>query len=255
MRVITGAAIAGVSFVAGLLIDQSGLIDGYIEQRGARAERLALLEQTIADQEWAEKIMGGGYILHIRHAQRARWRDASAFDVWEARTGVDASTTDWSGAVCLTSQGVEEAKMLGRIFAEAGIPIGEVYSSPICRARQTAQYAFGEDFEIRNQLLARSALRPQQRRDFSVALKEFLVALPIKEGTNTVLTGHGNSISNQQVTVLDQIDFKLGVPRHETGFYVLERDGEQIIGRHRFQSMRSFANAVLDAPPAPSGEN
>ncbi|MEL6921427.1 MAG: histidine phosphatase family protein [Pseudomonadota bacterium] len=246
LRTAIGACVA--AFIAGFLLDQSGLIERQLTRYNDRVELRKLHAQTIANQEWAQKIIEGGYILHIRHAQRARWRDASAFDVWEARTGVDASQTDWANATCLTAQGVEEAKMLGRIFEAAGVEIGAVYSSPICRARQTAQLAFGDEFEVQNELLARTALKPQQRRDYSIALREFLMTIPIEAGKNTVLTGHGNTISNRQITVIDEVRLPAGGERYETGLLVFERRNGRLIAHHHFASLKDFANAVLEAP-------
>ncbi|MEN0000875.1 MAG: histidine phosphatase family protein [Pseudomonadota bacterium] len=225
-----------------------GVLNAYFEARERRAIQQTTFEVVRDNQKWAAEILKGGYILHIRHAQRARWHDAAAFDAWEARNQLDASQESWSAATCLTARGVEEAKMLGDVFRAAGMEIGNVYSSPVCRARQTAEYAFGTGFEVRRELLASTALWPQERGDFALALREMLQNVPIEEGKNTIMTGHGSTFNSGQVAVFDVNEMRQGQPRNETGFYVIERQGDALIARHRFASMRDFANAVFRMP-------
>ena len=107
---------------------------------------------------WAEKVITGGYILHFRHAQREKWNDATAFDAYELKENIMAEDSTFAKATCLTPQGIEEAKLIGSIFNIAGVKISEVVSSPSCRARQTAIYAFGKFDRISNSLLHRTAM-------------------------------------------------------------------------------------------------
>jgi hypothetical protein len=44
----------------------------------------------------------------------------------------------------LNDKGREQAKALGATLKELGIPVGEVLTSPMCRAKETAQIAFGK---------------------------------------------------------------------------------------------------------------
>jgi hypothetical protein len=80
---------------------------------------------------WAERVVAGGYILHFRHAQREKWHDSAAFDAYEAANGIDASTSSFARATCLTEQGVEEAKLIGKVFEMVGVKVAQVFPAPV----------------------------------------------------------------------------------------------------------------------------
>ena len=63
---------------------------------------------------WAKRLQEGSLIVHLRHAQREKWNDVTAFDALELAKGLSAENEGFRRATCLTEQGVEEAKMIGR---------------------------------------------------------------------------------------------------------------------------------------------
>ena len=210
-------------------------------------ERYAQIEQH---RLWAERVISGGYILHIRHAQREKWTDSAAFDAFELYSGLNPldEKSNYYRATCLTRRGIEEAKLLGKIFDLAGVKVSEVLSSPSCRAWMTAQYAFGEDYTIENALLNRTAIKPDQHDAFAARLREVLMNVEIKPGENVVLTGHGATLEWDRTKVIDLSETDKSVGRKETGFYVIERQGDRLINRYRFPSMRDFATVVIELP-------
>ena len=102
------------------------------------------------DIYWANEILNGGYILHFRHAERDKWIDLTMYDALESdvhNRGLDstryAENDYFSGAVCLNERGKVQARAMGEHIQKIGLPIGLVVSSVSCRARQTAELAFG----------------------------------------------------------------------------------------------------------------
>ena len=88
---------------------------------------------------WAK----GGYIFFFRHAQREKWNDiVTAYDAYEIVNAIEARGSWIERAVCLTPRGIKDAKLIGIIFEHAKIKINKIFSSPSCRARETAMYAF-----------------------------------------------------------------------------------------------------------------
>ncbi|MGB7204146.1 MAG: histidine phosphatase family protein, partial [Anderseniella sp.] len=172
---------------------------------------------------------------------------SAAFDAYELAKGIDASTSSFSRATCLTEQGVEEAKLLGEIFRIAQVRVASVISSPSCRARQTAQNAFGA-YRVSNSLLARTGIMVEQREDFAMELRKLLMEVVVPEGQNVVLTGHGETFVKRATILIDDNRMPKGESRYETGFYVLERKDGKIIAHHFFASMKDFANAVIRLP-------
>lgn len=200
---------------------------------------------------WADRIVAGGYILHFRHAQREKWHDSAAFDAYEAARGIDASTSSFARATCLTEQGVEEAKLIGKVFEMVGVKVAQVISSPSCRARQTAQYAFG-NYTVSNALLSRTGIIPSQREDFDKALRKLMLEVEVPQGQNVVMTGHGQTFVKSPTKVIDEGRMRKGEPRYETGFYVIERKDGKLIAQYRFASFKEFANALIKVPLEPA---
>jgi len=71
------------------------------------------------------------------------------YDVLESdvhKNGVNGSRYAEKGYlgkfVCLNEKGKLQARAMGEHIKHIGLPIGYVISSPICRARQTAEIAF-----------------------------------------------------------------------------------------------------------------
>jgi hypothetical protein len=112
---------------------------------------------------------------------------------------------------------------------------------------QTAQYAFG-DYTVSNALLARTGIIPSQREDFDKALRKLMLEVEVPEGRNVVLTGHGQTFVKSPTRVIDESRMRKGEPRHETGFYVIERKDGKLIAQYRFASFKEFANALIEVP-------
>jgi hypothetical protein len=146
------------------------------------------------DLVWAERVIQGGYILVFRHADREMWDEVTAFDAYELATATVAENSSFARATCLSEQGIEEAKLIGKVFELLGVNVSYVVSSPSCRARQTAQIAFGSIDRLSNSLLHRSAIIPSQHDIFDADLRDILVGLTPPAGANIVLSGHSSTL-------------------------------------------------------------
>lgn len=214
----------------------------------AAAGKSDLSNSVEMNRRWAKNVISGGYILHFRHAQREKWNDVQAFDAYELKKGFDAEKASFSRAVCLTSQGIEEAKLIGNIFSLMDVKISQVISSPSCRARQTAMYAFGRIDAINNALLHRTAMMEEQHPIFAKELRDLIDGLQLKPGQNVLLSGHGGTLKYDGAVVID-VDNTDGMDtRDETGFVVIERREGKTIAQHRFKSIKEFTTAVLELP-------
>ena len=200
--------------------------------------------------EWAQKLRLGGYIVHFRHAQREQWNDVFAFDAYELLKGVDASKSSFSKATCLTDQGKEEAKLLGKVFRLTYVIFNKVITSPSCRARQTSMLAFKKIDRISNSLLHRSAIAKVQHEEFDLELRKLLLGLEPKPNANIALVGHVSTLVHSGNTVLDKDEFSsVNVEsRDPTGFVILEKVGGKIYARYVFKSMKDFTLAALMVP-------
>ncbi|HEY7567872.1 MAG TPA: histidine phosphatase family protein [Gemmatimonadaceae bacterium] len=112
----------------------------------------------------------GGYTILLRHART----DKSYMD--DPRT---APLDDRTKQRNLSDAGVADARAIGLVMRTAGIPIGEIVSSPLFRARETAQIAFGEP-ALSAELMSLTATPDQRALVFKSAAR----------GTNRVIVTH-----------------------------------------------------------------
>jgi phosphohistidine phosphatase SixA len=135
---------------------------------------------VLAPAALVSELRKGGYVLYFRHA-------ATDFSQSDANS---RGPTDCENQRNLTAKGREEARAIGRAFAELGIPVGQVLASPMCRTDETAKLIFGK-----------AEPAPVVRGDPEVpaadprryeALRKLLIA-PVPLGTNLAISSHGNT--------------------------------------------------------------
>lgn len=198
-----------------------------------------------ADQYWAEELMKGGYILHFRHAERDKWIDVHMYDALESEVHENgynesryAEFDYFKEAVCLNERGVVQATAMGELLRDISFPIGYIISSPSCRGRQTAEFAFGGYDELDKTLIHRGAFNEREDNHYK-ALKELYLNLPMEPGKNTIVSSHNSVIHHNMFdsSVLPEgDDYKL----EEGGFYVISIKDGKLILEHRFYYFKSF---------------
>jgi len=200
---------------------------------------------------WVENLKRGGYILFFRHAHRDKWAAVEAFDFYEfASHTEDASQTSFKKAVCLSEEGVEEAKMIGMTFQLATIPTGVIVSSPSCRAKQTAVYAFGRYDLVDKSIRFAALLGEKPLKGSPDQLLTLLRNVKIEPGTNTIISGHSINLGPNGVGGIEG-DFPGGSspPLLETGFYVIERgSGGKLRLVFSFKSISELATHAINVP-------
>lgn len=190
----------------------------------------------VYQSELANKILNGGYLLVFRHAERERWKDVQMYDSVEATYKLNGEDTYFKNAVCLSKKGMKQAKMIGEILTDIKLPIFSVASSPSCRARQTAEVAFGGYDEIKNIFLYRGPFN-ESREEFSSKLKEQLLEYNIPDNSNLVISAH-NALIHRELfdKIIKEIEFDLG----QGGFYVIEIKDKKLILLGKFYSFHKF---------------
>lgn len=265
MRGMSGAVMCGnTKFLSGVLI---GLIGGLffpsltqwvsrgdttltddLGLAGAGRKNGTSSEQTrlVHDRKVAEQVMAGGLILHIRHGNRQKWDSVIAFDVFEMATGADGSAASYRDAVCLTSQGVEEGKMIGEIFRLSGTRISHVVASPSCRAQQTAELAFGRIDETERALAHTPVVNRDNAQVFAEELGRLYRNVPISPGSNVAFVAHGNTLQNHPDLFSSGAEKLSPGSLLETGFHVIRRQDDGTLELvHTFGSLGDFAAAAI----------
>lgn len=130
-----------------------------------------------------EALREGGYVIFFRHVLADDGTDMTPVNLDDCTTQRNIRET-----------GLRDARTIGNAFRMLAIPVGSVYTSEICRARETAGLAFGRiDAEVPALNLCcidGLPLSGEARNQFI----ERAVALVPPHGTNTVIVAHGVGI-------------------------------------------------------------
>jgi hypothetical protein len=97
-------------------------------------------------------------------------------------------------------------------------------ASPICRARQTAELAFGRIDALHRSLIHTPVVNKANAAEFKDELKKLLTSVPVTATANTVISAHENTIRNHPDLFASGTDLLANPIVLETGLYVLKRD-------------------------------
>ncbi len=138
---------------------------------------LRALEAQSPAEVLVAAIQDGGKVIYLRHA---------ATNQREVDTG---RLGDRSGQRNLSADGIRQAERLGHALRSLRVPLNEILASPVFRARDTAELAFGEDRDQGHDGSGRGRVRGRSPEGDDRGDKGLLRTLP-GPGMNRVLVGH-----------------------------------------------------------------
>lgn len=156
----------------------------------------ALADDTTAFDEFADfteipatraiikDLRNGGYVLFMRHGQSDTTRPDQVPNI---------DLNDCLTQRPLSKQGRKVAAQVGAALRRAGIPVGEVFSSPLCRAKDSASAAFGEKYIVNNLLIYTSNMTDMEKAPTIEATLE-LLSRPVEGRVNRVLVAHAPNL-------------------------------------------------------------
>lgn len=204
--------------------------------------------QKLKDRVISQKVLDGGYILFFRHAERYKaepFQPVQSYDAFELNNDIQAENSYFSKFVCLNSEGKIQAKLIRDVFKDLEVPVGKVISSPSCRARQTANLAFGKIDVIHNTLVHYFPWF-EDDKDFFANVKKILKKYKPQNKENIIITAH-NTVMGENVfdkIIPKNLKFRL----QEGGFYVIKNDGNKLILVHKFESFFNFTGSLYTRP-------
>jgi broad specificity phosphatase PhoE len=136
-------------------------------------------EPAAKDAALADALREGGVVLVMRHAMT------------ENTTDRVEELGDCATQRNLSEQGREQARQIGRDVEALGVPVDEVLASPLCRAKETADLAFGDSSARMALLSAGEEATPADDRRIR---KLRALAKEAPEGSATVLVTHTGNI-------------------------------------------------------------
>jgi phosphohistidine phosphatase SixA len=133
------------------------------------------------DRQLIDQLRQGGYVIYFRHGPtESSQRDADSYDVADCQTQRN-----------LTDQGRNQAAMIGVHLRTLQIPVGEVISSPFCRAHEYAYLLFGYVSKLDATLIGPDVPLPPdvQRANIEAFQQQLQTAVPTS-GQNLVFVAH-----------------------------------------------------------------
>ncbi len=161
--------------------------------------------KSLVGQALVAALRQGGYVIFFRHA---------ATDMTQTDSDLSRCETQRN----LNEQGRADARAIGAAFRALGIPVGQVLSSGYCRARDTAQLAFGRSELVRDL----SGLPAAQREQRAAALRKLLATEP-EPGTNTILVSHGFNITAAAEISIGEGEAAIFAPENDGTFRLVAR--------------------------------
>lgn len=205
------------------------------------------------DKDWVKELQKGGYIIFMRHAERDKWLDVGAYDGLEVKIlnrsneyKRSAANEYYGGAVCLNTRGKIQSKMINEIFDYSKIQFKYISSSPLCRSKQTA-LAIGEKIDDVTKVLLHSGIDIRNISEWRKKIREYLLDVPIKDNSNTLITAHGKMIIKEMFDnqIKNKTDGGPNFKINEGGFYIISRDGKNLIFNKQFTNFQDFAKQVF----------
>lgn len=129
-------------------------------------------------------LRNGGYVLFMRHGQSDTTRPDQVPKI---------DLNDCLTQRPLSKQGRKASAQVGAAIRRAGIPVGEVFSSPLCRAKESAAAAFGEKYIVDNLLIYTSNMTDMEKAPTIAATLE-LISRPVEGKVNRVLVAHAPNL-------------------------------------------------------------
>lgn len=195
------------------------------------------------DIYWAREILNGGYILHFRHTERAKWIDVKMYDSLESDlhdNGTDesryAENEYFKNAVCLNERGKIQAKAMNEHIKFIGLKISHIVSSPSCRARQTAKLAFG-GYESLHRVLVHTGPYLEEKEDRINKLKKFYLQLPQNQDGNVIVSSHNSVID---IEMFENGNKLSNLALEEGGFFIISKKNNKLYLEHEFNNFRDF---------------
>jgi phosphohistidine phosphatase SixA len=156
------------------------------------------VELTGKERVLATALQEGGVVLVMRHAKT------------ETATDETEVLGDCGQQRNLSEEGREQARQIGRDVEALGVPVAEVRASPLCRAKETADLAFG-DSAVDRVLVSPGVTGTIEDDDRRIAQLERMTSAP--PGKVTVLVTHTGNIGgafDQSIEEGDMLAFRDG---------------------------------------------
>jgi phosphohistidine phosphatase SixA len=137
------------------------------------------------DRALIEKLRAGGYVIYMRHGKTDNSRPDQ----------LNVDLNDCNTQRLLSDEGRQVAKDVGNAIRKAKIPVGDIFVSPMCRTKESAQLAFGPKFTVINDLFSSTNQTSEQKKPV-IATTRRLLSEKVPAGTNRLILAHAPNLAD-----------------------------------------------------------
>ena len=141
---------------------------------------------------------------------------------------------------------------MGEIIKKIKLPYHIVVSSPSCRARQTAELAFGGYDSIKN-IFMHYGVYYEDKNEMAKKVKEEILKIQPKENSNIIISAHNGVV--RTTNIFDRIDNKNydfsnieGKFMNEGGFIVMKNVNGKLFFVDVFYTFHKFYRNLYERP-------
>lgn len=139
-----------------------------------------------ASKEQLEKLRHGGFVIYMRHGKTDNSRPDQ----------LNVDLNDCNTQRMLNEDGRKMAAEVGKAIRTAKIPIGDIFVSPMCRTRESAQLVFGTNkFTVINELFSSTNQTSEQKKPVIATTRRLLADL-VPLGSNRFILAHAPNLAD-----------------------------------------------------------
>lgn len=143
----------------------------------------AQFKEKIATPKMFQQLQQGGFVLYMRHGTTDNSRG-------DRMPSVDVN--DCNTQRVLNQAGHQTTLKVGEYFKQANIPVEEIFASPMCRAKDSAQNTFGR-LTIEPALMYTGGMTTAQKKPV-LAKTRALLSQPVANNANRILVAHAPNL-------------------------------------------------------------
>lgn len=139
-----------------------------------------------ATREQVYKLRDGGFVIYMRHGKTDNSRPDQ----------LEVDLNDCNTQRLLNDEGRKMASEVGKALKTVNIPIGDIFVSPMCRTKESAQLIFsGRNFSIVKELFSSTNQTSEQKKPVIAATRR-LLSEPVQAGTNRFILAHAPNLAD-----------------------------------------------------------
>jgi hypothetical protein len=175
-------------------------------------------ESVFGQAQLINDLRQGGHVIYFRHGTKGKATNTESKLPQNLQQCLIPQEP-------LTAAGITMMQTIGTSFATLNIPVGKVYSSPVCRCVESAWYGFkqADVYPGLNGIIPEGVKdQTKLNEKWAATMRRMFSTVPAP-GTNTIITAHTSNLQSMMGLALDEGEAAIFKPDGKGGFTYIER--------------------------------